>query len=74
VHVKTGQTPVDIEELVAAADADTDTYAFSPAGVYKGDAALLTEVISSDDVLQMAREEPYLLPARIRSWFDLASA
>lgn len=74
VQVKTGQTPVNIDELVRAAAADTDTYAFSTAGLYKGDSALLTEVISSDDVLQMARDEPHLLPARIRSWFDLASA
>jgi hypothetical protein len=28
VQVKTGQTPVDIDELVTAADADTDTFAF----------------------------------------------
>jgi hypothetical protein len=73
VQVKTGQTPVNINELVGAADTDTDTYAFSTAGLYRGDPALLTEVISSEDVLQMARDEPYLLPARIRSWFDLAS-
>lgn len=73
VQVKTGNESVNIDELVQAADADTDTYAYSTARRYNGDPTLLTEVISSDDVLRMAREEADLLPARIRSWFDLAS-
>jgi hypothetical protein len=30
-------------------------------------------VITSDAVLQMARDEPNVLPARIRSWFDIAA-
>jgi hypothetical protein len=72
VQVKTGQTPVNTHELVRAADAYTDTYAFSTTEHYNGDRRLLTEVISSDDMLQLARDEPHLLPARIRSWFDLA--
>lgn len=74
VQVKTGQTPVDIDELVTAADTDTDTFAFSTAGLYHGDRNRLTEVITSDALLRMASEEPYLLPARIRFWFELAAA
>ena len=72
VQVKTGQTPVDIDELMTAADADTDTFAFSTASLYQGDRARLTEVITSEAVLQMARDEPHVLPARIRCWFDMA--
>lgn len=74
VQVKTGQTEVDIDELAGVADADTDTYAFSTTGAYNGDRARLTEIITSKDLLQMAADEPYILPARIRSLFDMASA
>ncbi len=73
VQVKTGQTEVDIDELVGVADADTDTYAFSTAAGYKGDPARLTEIITAEELLQMAADEPHILPARIRSLFDMAS-
>ena len=39
-----------------------------------GRSRLRPEIISSDDVLRMAREEPHVLPARIRAWFELASS
>jgi hypothetical protein len=65
---------VNINELVRVADIDTDTCAFSTTGLHNGDPSRLTEIISSDDVLRMVREEPHVLPARIPAGFDLASA
>jgi hypothetical protein len=69
--VKTVQTGVDIEELARVADAETDSYAFSTAGAYDGDRARLTEIITPK-TCWMAGDKPYILPARIRSLFDMA--
>lgn len=42
--------------------------------LYDGDLSGLTEVITTGDVLRMVRDEPSLLPARIRAWFAIASS
>lgn len=74
VQVKTGDTPVDLEELAAArADQTMDTYAFATSGRYRGDTNLVTEIIRADDLLEFVRDHPDLLPLRVRTWFDLAT-
>jgi hypothetical protein len=75
VQIKTGSTPVDLAELAAAVtDPTTDTYAYATSGTYAGDAAAVTEVIEDGDLLGFVAQHPDLLPARIRTWFELASS
>ncbi|MTD43801.1 hypothetical protein GKE82_05635 [Conexibacter sp. W3-3-2] len=75
VQVKTGATPVDIDELLTAADAaPTDTYAYATSANYDGDTGSLTQLITTDMLVQFAREHDEFLPARIRAWFALARA
>jgi hypothetical protein len=74
VQIKTGSEPVDLAALAAAvADEATDTYAFATCGQCIGDPALVTEVISTDQLLRFVREYPSMLPVRVRAWFELAT-
>lgn len=74
VQVKTGGTPVDLQELAnAVVDDETDTYAFATSGSYEGPRELVTEIIDPEEVLSLARAQPTLLPARVRSWFERAT-
>jgi hypothetical protein len=73
VQIKTGSDPVDLAALAGArADDETDTYAFATSGHYQGRPELVTEVIEAEELLAFVREHPYLLPARVRTWFELA--
>lgn len=68
VQIKTGAEPVDLGALASAvADDETDTYAYATSGVYLGDPALVTEVISTEELLDFASKHPELLPARVRT-------
>ncbi|MGK2939683.1 MAG: hypothetical protein ACSLFR_18080 [Solirubrobacteraceae bacterium] len=74
VQIKTGSEPVDLQALAdARADDATDTYAFATCGQYLGDASLVTEVISDDELLAFVAAQPDLLPLRVRTLFELAS-
>jgi len=53
------------------ADDETDTFAFATCGHHLGDPALVTEVISSEELLHFVHDEPGMLPARVRTWFEL---
>lgn len=73
VQIKTGSDSVDLAALDAArADDETDTFAFATSETYHGKRELVTEVIKAEDLLAFAREHPSLLPARVRTWFELA--
>jgi hypothetical protein len=72
-QIKTGSTPVDLTELGAAVtDETTDTYAYATSGAYVGDTAAVTHVIQDADLLEFVAQHPDLLPARVRTWFELA--
>ncbi len=72
VQIKTGSDHVDLQALAdARADDQTDTFAFATCGDYDGNRHVVTEVIECRDLLAFAAEHPGLLPARVRTWFEL---
>lgn len=74
VQIKTGSDYVDLQALSdARADTTTDTFAFATGGQYIGDNELVTEIISSNDLLAFVTENPDLLPLRVQTMFELAS-
>jgi hypothetical protein len=74
VQVKSGDQPVDLEALAAAAPNDeTILYAFSAANIYTGDPTRTPIKIGTDELLTFVASAPELLPERVRTWFELAS-
>jgi len=74
-QVKTGSEPVDLAALArAVVDDQTDTYAFATCEQYLGDRSLVTKVVTVDELLNFTAAHSALLPARVRTWFALASA
>lgn len=74
VQVKTGADHVNLAALAEArADDDIDTFAFAASETYDGDRDAITEIIEGRDLLALADSRPELLPARVRTWFEMAS-
>lgn len=75
VQVKSGGQGVDLDALAAAApDADTTLFAYSAAGEYTGSRSHPVTCIETEDLLDFVAEHPFLLPPRVRTWFELADA
>ena len=71
VQVKTGNTPVDLDELdKAARDDGTDSFAYASCGIYTGNGS--AQKITNEELLAFVQDNPDLMPARVRMWFDLA--
>jgi hypothetical protein len=69
VQVKTGHTAVDLELLRKAAADDARAYAYSTTGRYLGERGR-THIITEDELLEFASEQPQFLPARVRRAFE----
>jgi hypothetical protein len=73
VQIKTGSDHVDLQALAdARVDDQTDTFAFATCDAYDGDRQVVNEIIEQGDLLAFAAEHPGLLPARVRTRFELA--
>lgn len=73
VQVKTGNDAVDLEALAKAGEGSIDTFAFSTRGQYFGSTESVTEIISSEDLLDLVASDPSLLPPRVLAMFELAA-
>lgn len=72
LQVKTGNTPVDLDQLGSARiNVDTDVLAFATCGTYNG--SFQAEQIDAEILISFVRDNPNLLPERIRNWFDMAT-
>ena len=73
VQVKTGKSRVDLTELASAAGQHGHAFAYATGGGYHGSASESVRVLRDEELLAFARTHPALLPARVRTWFEIAA-
>jgi hypothetical protein len=73
IQVKSGEQGVDLDALAAAApDENTTLFAYSAADDYFGSPVRAVTCIGTNELLAFVKDNPKLLPPRVRTWFELA--
>ena len=69
VQVKTGNVPVDLEQLRRAAGDHTDVFAYATSNRYEGDRDGV-RIIRTADLVEFIEQHPLVIPPRVTTWLD----